>query len=501
MSEPGPTPADRPPEITCGAVVRAAWQQLKQMRTVFLLLGLLAVAALLCTLIPQGLDRSAYQERYPAPLAALLTAVGLDHVHSTLWFQGLIGLLLLSLIACSGRLWQEARQRWRLPAAEAATRRVATAQTRLLALRSFSQVLYAIREVARRRGYQVVPLRREATLALLYLHKHRLSAWGQALAHYSVFLVALGSVLGSLHGLSLDRTVPLLEGQTLSPQDSHLPFALALDRFTIDRDRAQDTVRNYYSQVRLLEDGREVRRETIAVNHPLRHRGYFITQSGWGLAEARVLVRSKGQAHRVTFPLGREQTAEGVIWAVPPRLEEAVRPLPGGDTALVATAFSPDAIRKDGTVLEVDSEYPGTAALALSYVYDLHRHRAAAPQTVPPRLEELGFLLAGETRRVGEATVTFEGLTLYSTFGLRRDLGLPLVWAGFLMAMLGLSLIFYLPLQRCVLSVQALSGGGVTVTLAAYGQAGDLDGADKIFAQDLLTALDATTVVEDTRSD
>lgn len=465
------TPADRPPpEITFGAVVRGGWQRLKEMRTVFVLLVVVAAAALLGAVVPQNGDPQEYYTRYGHLVADLIVRLGLGHVHSAIWFLGLLGLLLLSLVACSGRLWQQARQRWRLPDPRAAAQALQSARLHGRADLPPDATVAAATAALRKRGYRVLGLTGGGDARVLYAHKHRLSAWGQALAHYSVFLIALGAVMGSIQGLSLDETVTLREGETLRSQDGPLPFDLAVDRFTIDRDRGSGAVSNYYSAVRLLSGGREVARANVSVNHPLRYRGYFISQVGWGLDAARVEVTRGGHTEQYSFPLQRIPGAapDQPVWSVPD--DAASLFLPGGRTALVVEGFCPDAQRQKGQVLVRSDEYPGTAALNLTYVWNLPDQLALS--AVPPH-RSLGWLLAGESAPFAEGTVKFAGLTQATGLGLRKDMGLPFVWAGFVIGMIGLVMIFYFPQQRRVLSF-APHAQGCAVAMAPYGRAGDL---------------------------
>ena len=88
MSDPVQTPAEQPPpEITFGAVLRAGWKKLREMRTVFQLLVIIAIAALICAVVPQNEDPQTYYTRYGSFVANVVVRLGLDHVHSTAWFE------------------------------------------------------------------------------------------------------------------------------------------------------------------------------------------------------------------------------------------------------------------------------------------------------------------------------------------------------------------------------------------------------------------------------
>ncbi|MEI6504180.1 MAG: cytochrome c biogenesis protein ResB, partial [Armatimonadota bacterium] len=468
-------------------------------RTVFQLLGIIAIAVLVCTVVPQGEDPQSYYERYGRFLANVITRLGLDHVHTTVWFQGLIAVLLLSLAACSGRLWKEASQRWRLPTAAAVVGRTrGNARLNCLSSLAATDAVAAAAPAFRKHGYRLLDLGAVGEKRLFYVHKHRLSAWGQALAHYSVFLVALGSVLGSIHGLSLDQNINIMEGDTYRSEDGAIPFAVKLDRFSIVQDPANGSVKNYYSEVRIIDGEKEVLSDKISVNHPLRYRGYFLSQSDWGLGEAQIEVTSGGKTQQYAFPLQRGACpgtdAEASMWGVPQ--EDGVLRLPGGHSALVAAGFYADAVRKDGQVTQLSTEYPGTPALSLTYVSGIPGGKPTGPAEGPPKhgMSDLGWLLPGETKTLDDGTVKFVGITKSTGLGVRKDFGLPLVWIGFLASMIGLSMIFYFPLQRSIVAFEARGQGRTLLTLAPYGRAGDLADDSSAVWQDMLKEVGGTVV-------
>lgn len=488
MTDPLLTPADRPlPEITFRDVIRVGWTKLKEMRTVFQLLVIIAIAALVCAIVPQNEDPQMYYSRYGRFLANIVVRLGLDHVHSATWFLILLGLLLLSLVACSGRLWREASMRWRIPSGDAAGKRLAAGALNATSGTGLETATVAATAALRKHGYRVRDLPAEGNKRVLYAQKHRLSAWGQALAHYAVFLIALGSVLGSIHGLSLDQNVTIMEGETFRSEDGSIPFGIKVDRFAIVQDPANGAVKNYYSDVRLLSGDTEVLRGTLSVNHPLRYKGYFISQSDWGLGEATIEITRGGKAEQHTFPLGRGGYPgmggdPGMsTWGVPQ--EDAALYLPGG-RALVATGFYPDAVRQGDKVVQRDAEYPGTPALSLTYVSGIPGHKPEGPAEGAPKhgMKELGWLLPGETVRLDDGVVKFVGISKSTGLGVRKDVGLPLVWGGFIASMIGLVMIFYFPLQRSILGFETAANGRTAIAMSRYSRSGDLaDDSDELW--------------------
>jgi cytochrome c biogenesis protein ResB len=261
-----------------------------------------------------------------------------------------------------------------------------------------------------------------------------------------------------------------------------------VEGFKIVQDPANGSVKNYYSDVALLEGDKQVLRGTLSVNHPLRYRGFFISQSDWGLGEAKVQITRGGKTEQYTFPLqrgscpGMEGGEEQSMWGVPQ--ENAALFLPGGGSAMVATGFYPDAVREGTKVVQRDAEYPGTPAIALTYVSGIPGHKPQGPAQGAPKhgMKELGWLLPGESAKLDDGVVKFLGISKSTGLGVRKDVGLPLVWIGFIASMLGLVMIFYFPLQRSVLGFEAVGQGRTAITMSRYSRSGDLaDDGDELW--------------------
>lgn len=540
MSEPqSPKPAPRE-EITFGDLQGLLWRKLKEMRTVFYLLVVLAIGSLIATVLPQQQPAEYYQERFGQFLANIITRLALDHVSTATWFLVLMAVLMLSLVACTGNLWRIAKLRWRVPG-EANLDQVA-AQVRQSAPRTVTAAPEAAvaraQAAAAKAGFQAWDVGTRDNTRYLYLCRNRRSAWGTALTHYAIFLVGLGALLGALPGVAVDELLDIKEGAVGKSESGRVPFGVRLDSFRIQIDPKTQAIGNYFSDVTLLEGEREVGKHTISVNHPLKYRGFFLSQVNWSLGEAKVQVKSNGKTTDLAFPLARgncpEMDPNASEWGVPE--DNAVSFLPTRSAALVASEFYISAKREKGEVLGRNSETPdnpalhlilvtgipkrpiplaalptdsapvagdGTAAtdLTISFAAD---HGALAqmmpphgmgenmPPAMPPHgmgggmggtmsphgmggamppaggghggkkpghgLTDLGFLLQGETKHTPVGDITFTGVTESSGIGVRRDPGVPLVWAGFIACVVGMSLLFYFPVTQAYLAISTREG-------------------------------------------
>lgn len=553
------SPAPRE-EITFTDIGRLLWRRLKEMKTAFYILVVFAIGTLLATVIPQQQDPGYYQERYGLFLSNLVVRLGMDHVASVWWFHLVIALLMLSLIACTGNLWNIARTRWKIPAAGDAD--PILAQCRSCAPENLSgsaaQATVTAVAAARHAGYRVWSQGEKDGSHALYLCRHRWTAWGAMLAHYAIFLVGVGALLGTMPGISVDTNLDLAEGQTTTAEQIAMPFQLRLNAFRIEMGATTDAVENYYSDLSVMDGEREVLRRTISVNRPLKYRGYYVSQSSWGLDKVRLKVTVKGKAHDIAFPLVRGMD-EMIPWGVP--REEAVVFIPGTNAALVASTFYLDAMRQKGEVTPMPSEFPGKMALGLILVSGIpdkmapmesrlpgdatispasmpaaeaatvsfagfSPQLAQMPPAMPPGeadphagmgrkqapplppdavmppghegmmggeggmsmppghggmgaphnhggamppakggggkpghgFKDLGFVMLGETLKTPAGDVKFEGVSETSGLGIRKDPGVSLVWAGFILCVLGLCLIFYFPFSQAYIVVSPREG-------------------------------------------
>jgi cytochrome c biogenesis protein len=448
------------------------------MRTAFYLLIVIAAGSLLATVLPQQQEMAYYQERYGPFLSNIILRLGFDHVSTAAWFLLLLALLMLSLVACTGNLWSIARARWRIPGAEAVRNAADRGRGERPATWPLGadEAVSAVCETARRHGYHTWDAGTADGARCVYLCRHRWSAWGATLAHYAVFLIGIGALMGALPSISVDEYVEIPEGQASSADVARMPFQLRLNAFSIEVSPETGAIANYFSDLSVIENGQEVLRKTISVNRPLRYRGFYVSQSSWSLDEATVLIRSGSSEEELRFPLARAVEAgtdpHGSEWGVPQG--DAVGFLSTGTAALMAQSFYIDAKRERGEVVGRNAETLGTPALSLVLVSGLPvRERPADGKGASPpggggdghasampahTLTELGYLLPGETSTTPVGDVTFVGVTERSGLGIRRDPGVPLVWAGFIGCLLGMVLVFYFPLRQGYVSVLPRQG-------------------------------------------
>ncbi|MCS5706104.1 cytochrome c biogenesis protein ResB [Synechococcus sp. FGCU-3] len=384
----------------------AAW--ISDLRLAIALLVVIAIASGIGTAIPQKETEDLYHRIYDSqPWLGLFNgnqvlALQLDHVYSSGWFLGLLAWLALSLLLCS---W---RRQW--PALKAALRWVDYSSPRQLSKLSLAETigvtdavtsLGQLESLLKGRGWQI------------QRHPDRLAARkgiagriGPLLVHAGLVVLMLGAAWGSLGGQRMEQF--LAPGRTLELVDSrgHGELSLALDHFSVQRDPA-GRPEQFTSQLRILEPadasgtdaaGPEpvvLKQAEISVNHPLRFRGVTFYQADWGLAALTVQL---GRSPLLQLPLQSfPQLGEQVWGLLLPTQPDGSNPV----LLLLSSEQGP-----------VDVYGSGGELLGQMGIGGPPLEVAGLPVRVASVLPASGILL-------------------------KRDPGVPLVYAGFAIALLG----------------------------------------------------------------
>lgn len=389
---------------------------ISDLRLAIVLLLLIALASGIGTAIPQRESEAFYHQRYdPAPWLGLIRGEGvltlqLDHVYSSAWFLALLAWLGLSLLLCS---W---RRQW--PALSASLRWIDYRSPRQLSKLSVAQTLVTgdsqaalgrLEQELRRQGWRLQ--RQDDRLAARRGVAGRV---GPLLVHAGLVVLMVGAAWGALGGQRLERF--LAPGRELELLNSRglTQLTVALDAFAIERDPA-GRPEQFRSQLRLIPPGAvaaqeppssplppaeqtaadPVLRAEISVNHPLRHRGMTLYQADWSLAALNVQL---GRSPVLQLPLQSLPQLGDQVWGV-------VMPTrPDGSEPVLLTLAS-----EQGPVQVFGSD--GT--------------RLA--QLVP----------GGEAQEVRGLPIRVDSVLPASGILLKRDPGVPLVYAGFAIALVG----------------------------------------------------------------
>ncbi|HEY9667138.1 MAG TPA: cytochrome c biogenesis protein [Coleofasciculaceae cyanobacterium] len=283
---------------------RQYWRQLLSvlgdLRLAIVLLLAIAIFSISGTIIEQGQSLDFYQANYPEDPALfgflswkVLLTLGLDHVYRTWWFLSILILFGSSLTACTFT-----RQ---FPALKAARRwqfYKEPRQFQKLALSAELETgnLDSLTQLLQKRRYKVF---REGDT--LYARKGIVGRIGPIVVHASMLIILAGAIWGALTGFTAQEMVPsggrfqvknITDAGPLAAPQSLKDWSVRVNRFWIDYT-PEGRIDQFYSDLSVLDtQGKEVDRQTIYVNKPLRYRGVTMYQTDWGIAGVRVRLNN-----------------------------------------------------------------------------------------------------------------------------------------------------------------------------------------------------------------
>ena len=292
------------------------YRLIADLRFAIFILLLISFFSIIGTVIEQDQAIETYKVNYPLtkPIFGILTwdrilQFGLDHVYKTWWFFTLIFLFGLSLISCTFlqqipslkiarrcQFFREIQQFNKL--------KIFTILTNF----SFSKILYQIKQSQ----YSIFQQQN-----IFYCYKGLTGRIAPILVHFSMILVLIGTIVGSLFGFKAQEIVPKAE-------NFHIQNVLANGQFSIvpkTSARINDfwitytktkTVSQFYSDLSILtKEGKELARRTISVNDPFINKNIYYYQTDWNLLG----LRFQTDNHKIIeYPLQNIFTSQNKIW-------------------------------------------------------------------------------------------------------------------------------------------------------------------------------------------
>jgi cytochrome c biogenesis protein len=273
---------------------------LADLRLAIVLLLAIAAFSISGTVIEQGQTLEFYQTNYPEDPALfgflswkVLLTIGLDHVYRTWWFLALLIVFGASLVACTfTRQFPAlgAAQKWKYYSQPRQFQKLTlSAELSDTDLATLAGDLTQKRYLVFQEGNQ------------LYGRKGIVGRIGPIVVHASMILILLGAIVGAMTGFFAQEIVP--SGETFQIRnifdagpwaEAQIPkdWSVRVNRFWIDYT-PEGNIDQFYSDLSVLNlAGDEVDRKTIYVNEPLRHRGVTLYQADWGIAAVQVKLNN-----------------------------------------------------------------------------------------------------------------------------------------------------------------------------------------------------------------
>ena len=283
--------------------------------SIFILL-LISFCSIIGTVIEQDQSIELYKINYPLtnPVFGILTwnrilIFGLDHVYKTWWFLTLIFLFGLSLILCS--FLQQ------LPSLKIARRCQFFRTTGQFYKLKISTILTNFpfnRIISRIKNKQYSIFHQKN---IVYCYKGLIGRIAPIIVHFSMILVLLGTIIGSLFGFKAQEMVPKTENFHIQNILNNGPLTIVpqtsarINDFWITYTKKR-TISQFYSDISILDiQGNETDRKTICVNYPLIYKGIYYYQTDWSLIGLRF---QNLQNQIIEYPLINTLNNQDKVW-------------------------------------------------------------------------------------------------------------------------------------------------------------------------------------------
>ena len=427
---------------------QAAKRFFTSIKVAIVLLILLIAASILGTLIPQGRSAPEYLARY-GQLGILFQKLQFTRLYQSFWYIAILALFSLNIIICTlVRLSPKLRRAFQ-PKCDFDPKSIQALKVKdkiKMALPP-ARALQVLKAELARRHYRVREHAGEKMHCLL-ARKRTLGIFGSDVVHVGLLIILAGGIISGLWGVR--GSLALSENETLPVPSAD--FSIRLDKF-ITEFYPNGSVKDWKSELTIIEKGKPVLQKSIEVNHPLSHKGFVFYQSGYGSdwddPELEVWLKKRDDP--------------GYLKTVRLRIRQPAA-VDGENLTLTAERFIPDFVLDE-------KNQPSTRSPKLNNPAALIRGESSGTLV----LSGWVFAKFPDFAQMHQAEDTDWKLELkninapqYSVLQTAKDPGVGLIWVGCAVLMLGLFLAFYWPTREIRLILEEsqnkteLSAGGLS---------------------------------------
>lgn len=409
--------------------------------TVVVLLVIAATAAV-GTVIPQNQPDLFYRMNFSQITYAIGSVLDLFDMYHSLWFQALILVLAINIVACSIDRLQKV---WKIVFPDKITFSPGSFTkkntTDPITVSGTPETLKTPFEKELKRHCRITRLSPTSNGFYLFGENGRKSRLGVYVVHFSVLLLLCGTLISSITGFEGQVNIP--EGGkagviTLrnSSQEKPLDFEIRCDDFEVlfyDSGRPK----KYRSTLSIIDNGKAVLTKDILVNKPMHYKGISIFQSSYGAADVEnaklsFTSRESGMTYHKTLSLGESVT------------------LPEELGTFTLEQFTDNYM------------FMNKHSLGQALIGHMKNGETEQKVVLPLRFERFDKM-----RQNARTVITIEELdrTFYTGLQVRKDPGVPVVYASFILIIAGIYITFFMSHQRfCVHARQEKNQTSFTVS-------------------------------------
>lgn len=422
-------------------------KRIGSVKLAIVLLMLIAVASIVGTLIPQNWTDAQYRAKYSDTRYRLLRNFQLTDVYHSFWYMALLALFCINLSVCSLQSFGPLVKSLRRSSSTAGRVKLSDLpfhnRISLTGSAGSEEISQEIIDTLTRRLYRLK--HSDADNGIYYFERGKIGRFGPLITHASIIIILIGGIFVGTMGFKGYKNIPV--GQAVDIP--HTDFQVRADDFKFELYADGRTPKEYTSVLTVIEDGVPVHTQTIEVNHPMKYKGVKFYQSSYGQMNADSPIDSIEVELSRNIPDKSEHEVIGRF-----RLDVGdMFEVPDSQLRIRAARVVPDFVRDEsGNVSSRSNEPRNPAALLELYEGDELKDESWAFVKYPDfhGSGKSGYSMKFLSIDRGNADIRY-----YTGLQISYDPGLPIIWAGCLLMVVGMFLSFYLPFKRVWVKVSA----------------------------------------------
>lgn len=419
------------------------WEFFASVKLTVALLLILAVTSIIGTLIPQNENPAAYINAFGENLYRIFLFLNFFDMYRSWWFQLLIILLTINVVVCS---WERFPKTWKVVSVKKPKFNVDRFKKEPAKVEF--QTEKPIQSL--RQDYQSFVCKKFSYCRLeetdkgfvVFGEKGRWTRLGAYVVHVSIIFMLVGSLMGSIYGFEGFVNIP--EGETANQirlrhtnEIYPLDFEIRCDRFSVSFYDT-GTPKEYRSSLTILEDGKPVRQKDIIVNDPLKHKGINLYQSSYGSLPSDSL----------TLRIASAENPSGFNFIKKVKIGESIE-LPDNKGTFVVHDYT-------------HSAQFGGRSIGAAFAGILNPKEGEPVQIIMPiRFPHFDRMRQGDF----VFSVQDYDQIYYTGLQVAYDPGVPVVYLGFILIIVGCFITFFVSHQR--ICIQVLRSGNSSEVMIA----------------------------------
>ncbi len=297
------------------SVLQKTWELLVSVKLALFTLFALAITSIIGTVIKQGQPAEFYTKQFGEMVGNLFVMLDITDMYKSPWFVSLLALFSVNLLCCSieriPKVWRLVTQNNLDKTAGDIAKMKNNASFKVSA--NPDRTVAEVGSLLAKKGWRTGKKSTEEG-TVLFAEKGAWTRFGVYAVHLSILVVFAGAIVGWAGGFKTGIWLPegIAKEVVYVDEKNHteekLGFQLRCDQFDIDL-YDNGTPKEFRSKLVVLKDGKEVLKKTIEVNDPLEFEGFTFYQSSYRPVPNSYIVTIKNstanQERQFTIPPGR----------------------------------------------------------------------------------------------------------------------------------------------------------------------------------------------------